>query len=85
MSSIPPNAIGPDALFKGSLKSRCSAYFLFAAISARSISLYGCAPSMRLPSEKIKVGVLVTPKVLANSPTLSSGASQLALVLGSWL
>ena len=85
MSSIPHKAIWPEGLFTLPLKNLCCAYFLFAAISARSISLYGCAPNMRLPSEKIKVGVLVTPKVLANSPTLSSGTSQLALVLGSWL
>ena len=58
-------------------------YFLAAACKARSISLYGCAPNMRLPSAKIKVGVLVISNDLAKSPTFSRGTSQLTAFLGS--
>ncbi len=58
-------------------------YFLAAACKARSISLYGCAPNMRLPSAKIKVGVLVISNDFAKSPTFSKGTSQFTAFLGS--
>jgi hypothetical protein len=59
--------------------------YLIAAFKLFSISLCGCAPNIRLPSEKISVGVLVTPTFRASSPMRSSGTSQLPDVLGNLL